>query len=72
MNNIDMTNHLCQLLKTGTVLPLVRSDSQPAVNIIDMEVQLSVPSPLTLEFTAVAVGQQNNQHPKFKATRDHD
>lgn len=48
MNIIDMANHLCQLLKTGTVLPPVSSDSQPAVNAADVQVQQSVTSALTL------------------------
>lgn len=65
-----MANHLCQLLKTGTVLPPESSDSQPAVNAVDVQFQQSVTSALTLQFTAVAIGQQNNQRPKFKDTRD--
>lgn len=38
-----MTNHLCQLLKTDTVLPLKSSDSQPAVNVADVQVQQRCP-----------------------------
>lgn len=72
MNIINMTNHLCQLLKTGTVLPPVSPDSQPAVNAADVQVQQSITSALTLQVTAVTVGQQNNQHPKFKPTGDED
>lgn len=48
MNIINMTNHLSQLLKTGTVLPHVSSDSQPAVNAVYVQVQQSVTSALTL------------------------
>lgn len=62
-----MTNHLCQLLKTGTVLPLVSSDS--TCSRCSWCAKCHCCSNTAVHCCGC---EQNNHHPKFKATRGED